>query len=353
MSGSKSDNDDDNNNATGATSRLSKPLRVEKIYPNSKYHHGVRVDKETMNSLNLSESQIVEIISSKRRTFAKCYLLFLNDDSKGVLRANELFRDNAGVVVGDTVVIRKVENVVPAKKVAIAPIIQSMLKLATMVDNDTITSELANNPIVVGDAIAVPNALVDPYTYTRIVFRVIEIQTASTTASISNSADAIIPSSKNEAAAVIKGDTDFVITPNPILIYQLKEKIAAYYDDDNSIKNNQSLNFIRGRVELEIEATGTVDQGTKLLTLNLLLSVRTFSVADRRFTVMLSRNQNFDTAAQGYIARAKEIVKEANRGLPILDIPSKLDMVQVTDVMDRVIALENSIFKSWSELDYY
>ena len=41
--------------------------------------------------------------------FAKCLPLYPSDEGKGIIRVDGLVRNNAGVAIGDTVVVRKIK----------------------------------------------------------------------------------------------------------------------------------------------------------------------------------------------------------------------------------------------------
>jgi transitional endoplasmic reticulum ATPase len=74
-----------------------------------------RIDYDSMNSLNASTGDVIEI-KGKRRTVAKCLPLYPSDEGKGMIRVDGIIRNNAGIAIGDTVVIRKIKAV-PAEKV--------------------------------------------------------------------------------------------------------------------------------------------------------------------------------------------------------------------------------------------
>src|SRR5918998_1418883 len=73
-----------------------------------------------MDSLGASTGDVIEI-RGKRRTVAKCLPLYPSDEGKGIIRVDGLVRNNAGVAIGDTVVVRKIKAV-PAEKVIVAPL---------------------------------------------------------------------------------------------------------------------------------------------------------------------------------------------------------------------------------------
>jgi transitional endoplasmic reticulum ATPase len=59
-----------------------------------------RLDYDSMDSLNASTGDVVEI-GGKRRTVAKCLPLYPSDEGKGIIRVDGLVRNNAGVAIGD------------------------------------------------------------------------------------------------------------------------------------------------------------------------------------------------------------------------------------------------------------
>ena len=65
--------------------------------------------------LSASTGDVIEI-RGKRRTVAKCLPLYPSDEGKGIIRVDGLVRNNAGVAIGDTVVVRKIKAV-PTEKV--------------------------------------------------------------------------------------------------------------------------------------------------------------------------------------------------------------------------------------------
>ncbi len=48
-------------------------------------------------------------IKGKRRTVAKCLPLYPSDEGRGLVRIDGLIRNNAGVAIGDVVVVKKVK----------------------------------------------------------------------------------------------------------------------------------------------------------------------------------------------------------------------------------------------------
>ena len=67
-----------------------------------------RIDYDSMDSLSAATGDVIEI-RGKRRTIAKCLPLYPSDEGKGIVRVDGLVRNNAGVAIGDTVVVRKIK----------------------------------------------------------------------------------------------------------------------------------------------------------------------------------------------------------------------------------------------------
>ena len=115
-----------------------------------------------MDVLGVSSGDIVEI-TGKRKSVAKCLPLYTSDEGKGIIRVDGLARNNTGVAVGDTVMLRKIKAIA-AEKVVVAP-----LDTMPPIDERYLTDSLENIPLVKGDNIMVP------YFGGRLTFQVISI----------------------------------------------------------------------------------------------------------------------------------------------------------------------------------
>ena len=98
-----------------------------------------------------------------RRTVAKCLPFYPSDEGKGIIRVDGLVRNNAGVAIGDTVVVRKIKAV-PAEKVIVAP-----LEAVPPIDERYLADALESVPIIKGDNVMVP------YFGGRLTFQVIGV----------------------------------------------------------------------------------------------------------------------------------------------------------------------------------
>ena len=125
-----------------------------------------RIDYDSMDSLSASTGDVIEI-RGKRRTVAKCLPLYPSDEGKGIIRVDGLVRNNAGVAIGDTVVVRKIKAV-PAEKVIVAP-----LEAIPSIDERYLADALESVPLIKGDNVMVP------YFGGRLSFQVIGVTPVS------------------------------------------------------------------------------------------------------------------------------------------------------------------------------
>jgi transitional endoplasmic reticulum ATPase len=138
-----------------------------------------------MDSLSASTGDVIEI-RGKRRTVAKCLPLYPSDEGKGIIRIDGLVRNNAGVAIGDTVVVRKIKAV-PAEKVIVAP-----LEAIPPIDERYLADALESVPLIKGDNVMVP------YFGGRLTFQVIGVTPA---------ADAVLVTQKTVFHIAEKGET--------------------------------------------------------------------------------------------------------------------------------------------------
>ncbi|MFL6402727.1 MAG: AAA family ATPase, partial [Nitrososphaeraceae archaeon] len=96
-------------------------LKVLEAYTRDVGRGVARIDYDSMDSLSASTGDVIEIKGKDRRTVAKCLPLYPSDEGKGIIKGDGLVRNNAGVAIGDTVVVRKIKAV-PAEKVIVAPL---------------------------------------------------------------------------------------------------------------------------------------------------------------------------------------------------------------------------------------
>ncbi|HUW42832.1 MAG TPA: ATPase, partial [Thermoplasmata archaeon] len=95
-------------------------LKVARAHHQSEVGLGrARIDTVTRRRLALDVGEIIEIVGPKR-TAAKVFRAAHEDEAKGIIRIDGMIRGNAGVSIGEKVVIRKADAV-PALKLMVAP----------------------------------------------------------------------------------------------------------------------------------------------------------------------------------------------------------------------------------------
>lgn len=109
-----------------------------------------RLDVNSMNSLDLSPGDIIEI-QGKRRTYSKCLPRSEKDYDEGVLNIGRLIQKNAGVEIGNRIYIKKI-LALEAEKIVIAP-----LEIMPLVEENDLKEALDGIPLIKGDNIAFEN----------------------------------------------------------------------------------------------------------------------------------------------------------------------------------------------------
>ncbi len=104
-----------------------------------------------MRDLGLSPGDIIEVVG-KKSTVAIVWPPYKEDDGMGLIRIDGEIRKNAGVSVGDYVVIRKA-RAEPAKKIVLAPF-ENLPFVGDL--SRIVRSQLLNLPVMRGDVIVIP-----------------------------------------------------------------------------------------------------------------------------------------------------------------------------------------------------
>lgn len=116
-------------------------LRVLENVNQDKGRNIVRIDPEIMQTLNISDGDLVSIIGSQNGIDIICLSLHPTDTTsdRKIVRIDSKIRDLIGTTIGDTVTI---------KKVAL-----SEMNKTTRTDNLAITDELTNSIIITGSCL--------------------------------------------------------------------------------------------------------------------------------------------------------------------------------------------------------
>ena len=160
-------------------------LKVLEAYTRDVGRGVARIDYDSMDTLNASTGDVIEI-KGKRRTVAKCLPLYPSDEGKGIIRIDGLGRNNSGIAIGDTITVRKIKAVA-AEKVVVAP-----LEAIPPIDERYLADALESVPLIKGDNVMVP------YFNGRLTFQVIGVTPA---------ADAVLVTQKTVFHIAEKGET--------------------------------------------------------------------------------------------------------------------------------------------------
>lgn len=160
-------------------------LKVLEAYTRDVGRGVARIDYDSMDTLNASTGDVIEI-KGKRRTVAKCLPLYPSDEGKGIIRIDGLGRNNSGIAIGDTITVRKIKAV-GAEKVVVAP-----LEAIPPIDERYLADALESVPLIKGDNVMVP------YFGGRLTFQVIGVTPA---------ADAVLVTQKTVFHIAEKGET--------------------------------------------------------------------------------------------------------------------------------------------------
>ena len=160
-------------------------LKVLEAYTRDVGRGVARIDYDSMDTLNASTGDVIEI-KGKRRTVAKCLPLYPSDEGKGIIRIDGLGRNNSGIAIGDTISVRKIKATA-AEKVVVAP-----LEAIPPIDERYLADALESVPLIKGDNVMVP------YFGGRLTFQVIGVTPA---------ADAVLVTQKTTFHIAEKGET--------------------------------------------------------------------------------------------------------------------------------------------------
>ena len=148
-------------------------LRVDSAYPGDQGGGKARLDPETMLLLKISPGDLVAI-EGKRRTVAKVWRALVEDWNQRKIRIDNFTRLNAGVSIGDTVKVVKIDNEVEAKRVVLAPP-EDLPKKIPIANNPHVVNGLIDFPIAKNDSVPIMLGL--PFIQPQIVaFKVVEIE---------------------------------------------------------------------------------------------------------------------------------------------------------------------------------
>ena len=183
-----------------------------------------RVESKVMEKLNLSSGDVIEILG-KKRTVARVWRGYPEDEGLGIIRMDGIIRKNAGVGIDDKVKIRKIEAKL-AKKVRLAP-----AEAVPGVDLSAFASQLKkileNFVVTKGDLIPISSMFLPQITFV--------------VTNITPSAD----------AGIITYDTEIDISSKPAKEVVLRKVPRVTYEDIGGLKNE--VQKIREMIELPLK----------------------------------------------------------------------------------------------------
>jgi len=160
-------------------------LKVLEAYTRDVGRGVARIDYDSMDTLNASTGDVIEI-KGKRRTVAKCLPLYPSDEGKGIIRIDGLGRNNSGIAIGDSISVKKIKAVA-AEKIIVAP-----LEAIPPIDERYLADALESVPLIKGDNVMVP------YFGGRLTFQII---------GVTPNADAVLVTQKTVFTIAEKGET--------------------------------------------------------------------------------------------------------------------------------------------------
>ncbi len=198
-------------------------LKVDSAYPGDQGGGKARLDPETMLQLRLSPGDLI-LISGREETVAKVWRAQLNDWNQQKIRIDNFTRLNAGVSIGDTVKITKIENVAPASLLILAPP-EDLPKNISPAEPSAIQHSLIDFPVSLGDSVPVP--IGHPFIQPQMVaYKVIEIEPAE--------------------AFIISQQTEVIISEKPLDGFEGISQIT--YEDIGGLRDE--LQRLRETIEL-------------------------------------------------------------------------------------------------------
>lgn len=201
-------------------------LKVAEALQSDVGHGRARIDTSTRVALNLEPGDIIEI-KGKKSTAAKVFRVNQDDEGIGIIRIDGLVRKNAGVSIGDKIIIRKAE-MQPAASVTISPLISEThrIRFGPGIEN-FVKRGLLKRPLTKGDTIIVPGI-----------------------ALMGGSLPFVVANTKPKGIIEITEDTDMIVKEEAVKEGEI-EVSAVSYEDIGGLK--EELQRVRETIELPLK----------------------------------------------------------------------------------------------------
>ncbi|MCD6096294.1 MAG: AAA family ATPase, partial [Thermoprotei archaeon] len=178
----------------------------------------VRIPPEIMSRLGVTVGDVVEIIG-RRRTAAVVWPTHAEDQGMDIIRMHGITRKNAGVSIGDRVIVRKA-RVRPAQSVKLAP-----ASIQLTVDSNFVNyikRRMLDYPLTEGDYIQIP-VLGQPIPF-------------------------VVVKTRPSGVVIVTEDTEIIVFEKPVEIGKLPR---VTYDDIGDLE--EAKQRIREMVELPLK----------------------------------------------------------------------------------------------------
>ncbi|MDD4254797.1 MAG: CDC48 family AAA ATPase [Methanofollis sp.] len=197
-------------------------LKVDRAYPEDQGGGKARLDPDTMLQMRLSPGDLVEIIG-KRRTVAKVWRAMVSDWQQGKIRVDKFTRENAGIAVGDRILVRKAEQEIEAQRVVLAP--PEDMPRQVPINFQSVVNHLIDFPVIKNDTVPIQAGL--PFMQPQIVaFKAVTVEP--------------------EEAIIITKNTKVEFSEKPVAGFDGVRRIS--YEDIGGLKDE--LQRVRETIEL-------------------------------------------------------------------------------------------------------
>lgn len=201
-------------------------LKVAEALQSDVGHGRARIDTSTRVALNLEPGDIIEI-SAGKTTAAKVFRVNQDDEGISIIRIDGLVRKNAGVSIGDKVVVRKAV-MQPANTVTISPLISEnhRIRFGPGIEN-FVKRGLLKRPLTKGDTIIVPGI-----------------------ALMGGSLPFVVASTKPKGIIEVTEETQMIVKEEAVKEGEI-EVSAVSYEDIGGLK--EELQRVRETIELPLK----------------------------------------------------------------------------------------------------
>jgi len=197
-------------------------LRVDSAYPEDQGSGRARLDPETMLQLHISPGDLV-LLEGKRKTVAKVWRMMVNDWNQEKIKVDNFTRMNAGISIGDRISVKPVMEVIPAKRVVLAP--PEDLPRQLPINYNSAMSRLIDYPVLLDDSVPVLAGM--PFVQPQpVAFKVVHLEP--------------------ENAVIISRDTVIEFSDKPAAGFEGLKLIS--YEDIGGLKTE--LQNVRETIEL-------------------------------------------------------------------------------------------------------